>query len=545
MKLGLTDKQYINLIGLLKEQGETPASEPEKGTSSKQGGGQGYPDVTKWESGVTRGAANQVGVTKWSDVVGSKLNRGKANPLNEQEKTNVSEYYKNYYVLPAAITQETNNGQLIIPKIVDGIKTNITFYKYPLKYGLFWGNLIGTKYEDYVPSEKILMRIIPDGAVQSFQLGKNPEDLYSLNLERTQDPINGKNLEIIGKAYYNKKGKLYISPNIDQKIFDDKPLLDQFLDSERGLLGEFLFVAAAIVAGILTGGIADFAAAGFVGGTEFLGSTAIEFLGEQITTRSIIVLAGESLVWDYKGYREIKNGKPVSGFIDIAFGIIIPLAHDLGLLGRLGIGNVKPEVIDNLGVKLIGMSETELVDVFTKTEIQGGLSDAEKKLFKTIISIPRKEWNGVARDVMLTMEKDLSSNGVKIQSEIGKIIMKYGNRTQKTWYTRLGTAMVHDVFILIPILESLVKSMGLKDIPKSIAIPLIQQYNIAWKTGKENEFLDKIEKDKNNSKTINEFMMRFKSDFNVKSQLNDDQIQSLIDSINQQSTEVKIKNNEK
>lgn len=38
-----------------------------------------YPTVTKWESGVTRGPANQIGNTKWSDIV--KLTRGKANTL--------------------------------------------------------------------------------------------------------------------------------------------------------------------------------------------------------------------------------------------------------------------------------------------------------------------------------------------------------------------------------------------------------------------------------------------------------------------------------
>jgi hypothetical protein len=60
---------------------EPVSSEPEKGTSSTQSGGQGYPSVGKWESGLTRGPANQVGVTKWSDIVGSSLKRGKANPL--------------------------------------------------------------------------------------------------------------------------------------------------------------------------------------------------------------------------------------------------------------------------------------------------------------------------------------------------------------------------------------------------------------------------------------------------------------------------------
>jgi hypothetical protein len=38
-----------------------------------------YPTVTKWETGLTRGPANQIGLTKWSDIV--KLNRGKANTL--------------------------------------------------------------------------------------------------------------------------------------------------------------------------------------------------------------------------------------------------------------------------------------------------------------------------------------------------------------------------------------------------------------------------------------------------------------------------------
>jgi hypothetical protein len=40
-----------------------------------------YPTVNKWESGATRGPANQIGNTKWSDIVGSTLVRGKANKL--------------------------------------------------------------------------------------------------------------------------------------------------------------------------------------------------------------------------------------------------------------------------------------------------------------------------------------------------------------------------------------------------------------------------------------------------------------------------------
>lgn len=84
MELCFTKKQILSLL----EQDATAdptAQAPTAGTSDKQAGGQGYPEVGKWESGIERGPANQVGVTKWADVVGSKLNRGKANQLKEQE----------------------------------------------------------------------------------------------------------------------------------------------------------------------------------------------------------------------------------------------------------------------------------------------------------------------------------------------------------------------------------------------------------------------------------------------------------------------------
>ncbi len=86
MRLVITEKQLKDLIRLrsenqeLTEQGEGGGT-PEAGTSSD---GEKKTGASKWESGVTRGPANQIGVTKWSDVVGSKLTRGKANPLSEQ-----------------------------------------------------------------------------------------------------------------------------------------------------------------------------------------------------------------------------------------------------------------------------------------------------------------------------------------------------------------------------------------------------------------------------------------------------------------------------
>ena len=91
MNIALTSKQIKNLVQnsvnqrvKVNEQdsGTDPsAQQPSAGTSQQQGGGQGYPEVTKWESGIERGAANQIAVTKWSDIVGASIKRDKANQL--------------------------------------------------------------------------------------------------------------------------------------------------------------------------------------------------------------------------------------------------------------------------------------------------------------------------------------------------------------------------------------------------------------------------------------------------------------------------------
>jgi hypothetical protein len=80
MKLQVSEKQLKKIISeLTKEEGEV--MEQDSTVSPTQSGGAGYPEVGKWETGITRGPANQVGVTKWSDIVGANLKRGKANPL--------------------------------------------------------------------------------------------------------------------------------------------------------------------------------------------------------------------------------------------------------------------------------------------------------------------------------------------------------------------------------------------------------------------------------------------------------------------------------
>ncbi len=77
---------YNNILDLLNhftvgdsELSEQDAAAPAGGSSDGGGDKPEYPTVTKWESGVSRGPANQIGLTKWADIV--KINRGKANTL--------------------------------------------------------------------------------------------------------------------------------------------------------------------------------------------------------------------------------------------------------------------------------------------------------------------------------------------------------------------------------------------------------------------------------------------------------------------------------
>jgi hypothetical protein len=75
-------KKYTEMPESISEQEGDAAATPAGGGAT--GGGSKYPTVTKWETGVARGPANQIGNTKWSDIV--KVNRGKANPIDTKSK---------------------------------------------------------------------------------------------------------------------------------------------------------------------------------------------------------------------------------------------------------------------------------------------------------------------------------------------------------------------------------------------------------------------------------------------------------------------------
>jgi hypothetical protein len=160
MKIRLNRRQYDLVSEVVKkeieEQGDVN-SEPSAGTSQTQSGGAGYPQVGKWESGVTRGPSNQIGVTKWSDVVGSSLKRGKSNQLKESiisEQTykgvqRPSELVPAKELVPNATAQDKTTGKIynpyLVKKKVPGTTVDSDEFLYWGYVSPIYGTVIDTK----------------------------------------------------------------------------------------------------------------------------------------------------------------------------------------------------------------------------------------------------------------------------------------------------------------------------------------------------------------------------------------------------------------
>ena len=78
MRIMVSEKQLQSILSNDREIGEqdsgTESGTSDPGTGTTAG-------AKKWETGIERGPANQIAVTKWSDIVGQKTTRGKANPI--------------------------------------------------------------------------------------------------------------------------------------------------------------------------------------------------------------------------------------------------------------------------------------------------------------------------------------------------------------------------------------------------------------------------------------------------------------------------------
>ena len=184
--------------------------EPESGApaAGTSGDGEKKTGATKWESGVTRGPANQIGVTKWSDVVGSTLKRGKANPLSEQSAPTIgtkvgNTTYKTFWGETIEIPNENFKVVLWDPTInrldsFGGLNPN---GKWEVTRG-------GKTIEREAPLEGYLRKIFPDGTIATItDLKTNKKynsilSLRDLKAKMVANNLGGTSVESSGPENY-------------------------------------------------------------------------------------------------------------------------------------------------------------------------------------------------------------------------------------------------------------------------------------------------------------------------------------------------------
>lgn len=445
MKLGLTEKQYKDIISKILEQSEAEpvSSEPEAGTSSAQSGGKGYPQVSKWESGVTRGPGNQVGITKWSDVVGSKLTRSKANRLNEQQILDSQK--DKFKEIPIA-----TGGTLVVPKetrilgifdknddfensIGDWItgETSVWFPKNALK-PMGWVGIFPTIINSVSSFQT------PDGVIYNYNIfntelntAKSMDDVRKL----TQKYKGLPDLKTWKITYVDKNGKGYNLANYTkEKVLSDPPPKEEKSWWEKNKT-QIAWIAGAICVGILSGGIGGFLVGlGAVGEGMAIGSIAI-------TTEALFAYGGEALIWSIKGVQDWREGKKLESVTDFAFGFALPILHET--YGALwGLTKYSQPEIKKVAQEIIGKSESEIL-MWTKTTDSRSL-----EIFKKVIAISPKQMEEGLLNVFKDAGKSLTKMGKNPSTVLETFLFKVGGYANLPWYKRIPATLIHDLGFL-------------------------------------------------------------------------------------------------
>ena len=517
MKLGLTEKQYKDIISKILEQSEAePVSpEPEAGTSSTQTGGKGYPQVGKWESGVTRGPGNQIGITKWSDVVGSKLNRSKGNQLKEQMTNPLSDYALNRMVKYIPIKTPLGS-KLQIPsgsKILGTYEPNTSLFNSVKNWiSKEKGGLGNSKTDRWLPNESKTVRgwvtifphIIssvssfktPDGKVySSVILNKKLSNVTDWDEFYTLEP----DLKSWSMNYVDSNGKPYEMDKIDSFIFSATDWL-----SKNG--EELIWITAAIIAGLLSGGLADIAFGGAFMSGAAAGTTAISSLGVNVSVRALITYLAEAGVWGTKGVINLKEGKTISALTDFAFGFLLPICHGT-YFSKLGLGNITEMEVTSLASKIVNKSDQELMMFFEKSATK-----REIEIFKKVTTIPKETWQKVTVNVFNDASKRLTKMGKNPKTVLQTILLKSGDFATKKWYRRLPTVLTHDLMLLHTIQNIAVKFGAEEKLSTDEFLPaMVQGYN---ESTNKDEYLKNVGDKLNSSKNYESFKSSIIKNFN-------------------------------
>jgi hypothetical protein len=432
---------------------------------------------------------------------------------DKEEKDKTQDWLKKYIQLTTPVNSSNNSNTIIIPR--DG--------KYLMWDGnddrrqIYFKNWLSSSQMSDVPDDTFLRQLLPNGTLRYFY---TPDGLGWGGRLHSDGGKNG--WKFIG--FYNTKTnqmydyKKYVKDPITKTLTDPSTwdYITNYFET-HDWVKEMVWIITAALAGAATGGLADAFLVPLIG-------SELSVLGVNVTTKVLFSYLAEAGVWGTKAGIEFSEGKDISGVIDLVFGFVLPIIHETYLAKMFG-GGVTKESVAKLGQKLVGKTPDEIKSLYIKSAAEGGLSDAEKKLFKKIMTTPKESWNQAVVDVVQRAGGELVSKGEDPSQVLWNIMSKNNiNLFEKmAWYKRLPLTLAHD-FVFISLVYKTAQKFGLEDLPEEFLQSVQVNYEKAKKEGKLKEYKQNYELALKKSKNLKELeeslSTSFKTETDVNSQYN-------------------------
>jgi hypothetical protein len=435
-----------------------------------------------------------------------ELDKKQAEEKDKEEKIDKEEtdWLTKYIQLSTPLNTSNNSDTIIIPR-----DSEYTMWKdSDNRQKSIFKSWLGSSRMSEVPDETLLKKILPNGTLRYFY---TPDNLsWGVRLTHTEGTKDWK-----FQGYKNKSSnqlydyKKYVKEPIPKTLTDDPSWWDYISNyfETHDWVKELIWIIAAAVAGALSGGVASalILEAGL--------SAELSIVGLRVSTKILAAYLGEAAVWGTKAGIEFSEGKNISGAIDLFFGFILPIMHESYLAKITGNGVTRNSVI-LLGNKLLGKSPEEIKTLFLKSAAEGGLSNAEKKLFKKIMTTPVEVWKKGVIETVEGASSKLVSEGKDPTQTLWKIMKenKVNIFSKMPWYKRIPLTLTND-FVFITLMAQTAKKFGLEDLPEEFLKPVIENREVAKQQGKLKEFDKYYTESLKSSKDLNEVKNKVLSKF--------------------------------
>jgi len=300
------------------------------------------------------------------------------------------------------------------------------------------------------------------------------------------------------KGYVGSNNKYYESSSPKHSALEDAGhWLSELIKNNWK---ELVWIIGAVIAGVLTGGLADIAL-----GAAVASESLFTVAGINVSTKALMAYLGEAGVWSAKAVLE---DDVESSEVDLIFGFVLPLCHGFWA-SKLGFGGITESQVNNLAIKIMGKTPEELEALWKLSVEKGGLTKMEKRIFKRAVTIPKEKWSDAMKSIMIQAGKNLESKGINPTSKMQELLWKSSDFVSKTWYKkialRLPVILAHDL-VTIHLIETMLKKFGIENEPEKLNVENLGKIiEKAEKEGKKEEVINNIRKTVKESTNVEDF----------------------------------------